>query len=104
MMESESLQAAWNDMGNQLMRMQAELTALRQWKNTVDHYPDLPAVLRPKDVAEAARISLTKAYEVMCDGSMHVFYAGKSPRCPRAEFIRWMQAGGSRKQKKEETA
>lgn len=103
-MDTNDFKESWQRMGEQISSMQAELTALRQWKNTVDHYPDLPAVLRPKDVAEAARISLTKAYEVMCDGSMHVFYAGKSPRCPRAEFIHWMQAGGSRKQKKEETA
>lgn len=101
-MDQSDFKKAWNRMGEQFDCMQAELAELRRWKNTVDKYPDLPAVLRPKDIAAAAKISLTKAYEIMSDGSMQVFYCGKSPRCPRDEFIRWMQAGGSGKTSKGE--
>lgn len=96
-MEPDDLRAAWANMGDQIVSMQHELSQLRRWKETVDQYPDLPAVLRPKDVAIAAKVSISSAYAIMSDGSMKVFYAGKSPRCSRAEFIRWMQSGGCRR-------
>lgn len=96
-MEPDDLRAAWANMGDQIVSMQHELSQLRRWKETVDQYPDLPAVLRPKDVAAAAKVSLSSAYAIMSDGSMKVFYAGRSPRCSREEFIRWMQSGGCRR-------
>lgn len=85
----------WAQIGQKVTSMEAELAVLRRWKETADQYPDLPVVLSPKDVAKAAGISMTKAYDVMRDGSMKIFYAGRAPRCPRKEFIRWMESGGS---------
>lgn len=98
--QSERLLNALNTLGEEIQAMSVELQELKQWKSTIEAYPDLPPVLTAKDISVYTKVSLSKAYGEMKSGDMKIFRVGTSPRCAKADFISWMEKGGGKQEVK----
>lgn len=76
--------------------MEKELEELKQWKETVNLYPDLPPIMTAQDFAKAFQCSLTRAYDVFRSGSLPTIRAGSMVRCTKEAFLQWAARGGEK--------
>lgn len=79
--------------------MEKELDELKQWKATVNMYPDLPPIMTAQDVSRVFQCSVSSAYEILKKGNLPTIKAGGMIRCTKEAFLQWAARGGEKNDK-----
>lgn len=91
-----SLRESAVELLEKLDKLETEVKALREWRETVSGFPELPPIMTAADVARTLQCSQTAAYDVLKSGELKAIRHGGMVRCSRAAFLEWVGRGGDR--------
>lgn len=91
-----SLRESAVELLEKLDKLETEVAALREWKDAVSSFPELPPIMTAADLAKVLQCSQTSAYDVLKSGELKAIRHGGMVRCSRAAFLEWVGRGGDK--------